>query len=945
MKRLARIVSTILCLVPAWTCTEPEPTLESILINQKAIILDIGEEYQLNAILYPPEAHPTVFWESLNPTIAAVNKNGLVTGISGGPATIKASAADLSATCEVWVNEADVPMKWLRCRESEMTMVVGDELHLLADYEPDNTTEVVSWKSSNPAVASIRQWSIVTAVAPGEAVLTATSSLTRLTASCKVTVKEKYTAVSSVKLDCHEHFMDAGNTLQLKATVKPDNATNPAIAWSSSAPKVVTVDENGLVTGLSEGDAVITATAEGKSDQCLFHVRIAPVSAEFKDPEITLHRYEERQLELVLLPAGSKERSIQWRSSDQYTVHVSTDGLATGIKAGQATISAQVDELPWVTCTITVVEEVKSVSLDKTELSLSRGSTYRLTATVSPEGFADFDHIEWTSSVPTVAEVDQTGLVMAKGGGETVITATAGGKSAQCRVSVFVAPEAIAFATPERTIRTGESIRMDLAVTPSDASLEGLAWKSSDATIARVDANGLVTGLKGGIVTITAQVPSLPEATCQVTVLQPVQSVTLDKSTLSLSRGSTYTLTATVSPAQFADYDRVEWSSSVPSVAEVDQTGLVTAKGGGETVITATAGGKSAQCRVSVFVAPTAIAFATSEQTIRTGESVRLDLVVTPSDATLEGIEWKSSDTSVARVDANGTVTGVKGGKVSITAKVPSLPEATCQVTVLQPVQSVKLDKTTLSLSRGETFRLTATVSPAQYADYDRVEWSSSNDGVAVVDQTGLVTCTGSGTAVISAVAGGKSASCTVTGRVNVESLTLDETSLSLGIGEIRQLVATILPSDATVQTATWSSSNTGIVTVDKNGNVKGVKVGTATVTATADGQKATCEVTVTNRVTSLTLNVTTLQLRQGETYQFTATVKPTNATHKEVSWSVSNTSVASIDTSGLLTTKKEGSVTVTASVQDGLTATCEVTISNQTGGGGHEGTGEETWY
>lgn len=783
MKRLTPFVSALLCFALAWTCSgsEPEPVLESILIDQKAVILDIGEEFQLNAVLFPPEAHPTVFWESLNPTIAAVNKNGLVTGISAGSAKIKASASNLSATCEVWVNEADILMKWIRCRESELNMEVGDELHLYADYEPENSTEAVTWKSSNPSVASIKHGSILSAVAPGDAVVTATSSKSGLTASCKVTVKEKFTAVTSVRLDYHEYTMDAGSTLQLKASVKPDNATHQDVQWSSSVPKVATVDESGLVRALTEGDAVITATVDGKSDQCQLHVRIAPVSAEFKYPELTLRKSEERQLELILLPAGAKERSIQWKSSDPYTVHVNTNGLATGIKAGQATVSAQVDELPWITCSITVVEEVASIILDKTELSMSRGSTYRLTATVYPEGYADFDQIEWASSAPAVAEVDQTGLVTAKGGGEAVITATAGGKSAQCRVSVFIAPTAIAFSTPDRTIRTGESAQLDLVVTPSGASLDGLEWKSSDATI--------------------------------------------------------------------------------------------------------------------------------------------------------------------ARVNADGTVTGLKGGKVTITAKVPSLPEATCQLTVLQPVQSVTLDKNSLSMSRGATYHLTATVSPAQYADYDRIEWSSSNVDVAVVDQTGLVTCTGSGTAVISAVAGGKSASCTVTGHVYVESVTLDVTSLNLGIGEIRQLVATILPYDATVQTPTWSSSNTGVATVDKYGNVKGVKVGIATITATADGQKATCEVTVTNKVTSITLNVATLQLRQGETYQFIATVKPTNATHKEVSWSVSNTSVATIDASGLLTTKKEGTVTVTASVQDGLTAICEVTVSNKTEGGGHEGTGEETWY
>ena len=673
-------------------------------------------------------------------------------------------------------------------------------------------------------------------------------------------------------------------------------------------------------------------------------------SIDISRSDATISVGEEIQLEVFFTP-DELHPAVQWESLNPTIAAVSGSGKVTGISKGVATIKASASGKS-TSCKVTVKDntiEVGRVIVEPYHLNLPVGRTEKLTATVQPADATD-KTVTWSSSDPSTASVDQNGVVTAIEHGNVTITATAGGEHGTCSISVYNPITSITLEPTEATMYTSDQLQLNATRNPVNTVGESIKWSSSDENIATVSDKGLVRALSGGHVTITAMVNEWTDgkevtATCSITVMQDVYRLDLDKTSLSLNKGETYKLTATLTPDTFLTTDKINWSSSNTAVATVDGNGLVTCTGAGQAVITAECNGARDECTVTGRVAPTAIALSLTELTVRTNESVQLELIVSPADADRGQVQWKSSDATVAKVDANGLVTGLKGGKATITAKDPSLPEVSCQVTVLQSVQSVTLDKTTLAMSRGATYRLTATVSPAQYADYDRVEWSSSNDGVAVVDQTGLVTCTGSGTAVISAVAGGKSASCTVTGHVYVESVTLDETNLSLGVGEVQQLVATILPYDATVQTATWSSSNTSIVTVDKNGNVKGVKVGTATVTATADGQKATCEVTVTNKVTSLTLNVITLKLRQGESYQFTATVKPTNATNKEVSWSVSSTSIATIDDSGLLTTKKEGTVTVTASVQDGLTAECEVTVSNQTGGGGHEGTGEETWY
>jgi len=162
-------------------------------------------------------------------------------------------------------------------------------------------------------------------------------------------------------------------------------------------------------------------------------------------------------------------------------------------------------------------------------------------------------------------------------------------------------------------------------------------------------------------------------------------------------------------------------------------------------------------------------------------------------------------------------------------------------------VSSVSLDKTSLSLTEGESATLAATVKPDN-ATNKTVSWSSSNASVATVDANGKVTAVAEGTATITAKAGDKTATCTVTVKkkvVAVSSVSLDKTSLELTVGETATLVATVIPDRATEKTVSWSSSSSSVATVDASGKVTAVAKGTATITAKAGGKTAICTVTV----------------------------------------------------------------------------------------------------
>ena len=409
----------------------------------------------------------------------------------------------------------------------------------------------------------------------------------------------------------------------------------------------------------------------------------------------------------------------------------------------------------------------------------------------------------------------------------------------------------------------------------------------------------------------------------------PVSSVTISRPSAELVIGETVQITATVIPSDATDKN-ILWSSANPSVATVSNGGLVTAVAEGSTEITASAGGKKASCKVTVskkVVEVSSVELNKTELSLVKGASETLIATVNPADATNKTIIWDSRDASVASVDGDGKVTALAGGTTVITA-MASGKVASCTVTVSVPVESLSLDQTSVILAENESITLTATVGPADATD-KTVTWSSSNPAIATVED-GKVTAIKEGSATITAKAGEKSATCQVTVKksaIPVESISLDQTSLSLISGESERLTATVKPDNATDKTVTWSSSNTSVVDVDQQGEVRAYESGTAVITAKAGDKSATCTVTVTVPVDRITLDRAAVSLKVGESVKLTATIKPADATDKTITWSSSNPAVAKVE-NGTVTAISEGSAVITAKAGE-KSATCSVTVKN----------------
>ena len=251
-----------------------------------------------------------------------------------------------------------------------------------------------------------------------------------------------------------------------------------------------------------------------------------------------------------------------------------------------------------------------------------------------------------------------------------------------------------------------------------------------------------------------------------------VEKVSLNKSATTLTEGESETLTATITPSNATGDKTVKWSSSNEAVATVDSNGKVTAKKAGTAVITATSSnGKTAGCTVTVKqkeIAITGISLNKSTTSLTEGESETLTATITPSNATGDKtVKWSSSNEAVAAVDSNGKVTAKKAGTAVITATSSNRKTASCTVTVKQKeiaITGISLNKSTTSITEGESETLTATITPSNATGDKTVKWSSSNEAVAAVDSNGKVTAKKAGTAVITATSSNrKTASCTVT--------------------------------------------------------------------------------------------------------------------------------------------------------------------------------------
>ena len=581
---------------------------------------------------------------------------------------------------------------------------------------------------------------------------------------------------------------------------------------------------------------------------------------------------------------------------------------------------------------IGVGTNVGRVTLDKSSLNLKFGESRTLKATVYPE-YALNKNVSWTSSNPSVATVDQKGVVKAVGGGTCEITVVTedGAKTAKCTVTVSVPVSGVKMNQQEVSIYTTKSTNLSATVLPADATNKTLTWTTSNPYIATVNEKGVVTGTGSGTATVTCKTNDGGfSSTCVVKVLRKVEveNLYINAESKALYIGDTFQLSEGIDPLD-ATFKDVTWKSDNVKVATVDSNGLVIAVGVGTANIICTSVDNPhvlKKCKITSSIQVKGVALNLSAVSLYETQTKQLVTAITPTNATNKQVVWSSSNPSVATVNNDGVVTAVSNGTAIIRCTTKdSARVATCTVTVLKTIhsKSVSVDSTELTVYDGKSKTLVATIKPSNVS-INTVIWSSSNPKIATVDSKGKITGIEPGKCVITCKTRdtGKTAKCKVTVKpTKVKKLAINKTQISVAIDGSYKLSAVITPAYATNQNVKWTSSNKKIAKVNKNGKVTGVSVGTATITCTTvDGNKiATCTVKVKRpKITSLKVDAKELEVGLNGKYTIKVKPVPSTASATKVKYESSDTDIATVSSKGVITGVSEGTVIITVTPNDG---------------------------
>lgn len=778
-------------------------------------------------------ANGTLTCSSSNPSVATIDRSGVITAISAGTAVITididSSSFKYLHTIYVTVTSATIEVTGITVNQSSYEFTKGSTAAISYSVQPaDATDKNVTWTSSNTSVATCSD-GVIQAVGAGTATITGRTS-NGVTTTVYVTV----TALpEAIRISSSTMGLKKGESSSLTYTISPAGVTDN-VTWSSSDTSVATVDNYGKVTAKKSGTAVITvSTSNGYTDSCTVVVTSEIESIQFTESKITLDIGKEKQLELIITPADVPNADVTLTVSDPTVVSIDANGKIRALKAGTATITARTANNKTATCTVTVNKAVpEKITVSPASKSVNVGETFSITTQITPAEAAN-DKLTWSSNNTSIAAVDANGKVTAKAAGTATINVkTSNGKTATCTVTVKnIEATSVTVSPTTVTLEVGKTQTVAAKVAPDKAD-QSVTWTSSNTSIATVSSSGVITAKAIGTANITAKTKNGKTATVAVTVKAvEATGVTISAASNSCTVGSTVTLTAKVTPDKASQ--SVTWTSDNTSVATVSSSGVVTSKAVGRATITAkTANGKTATYSVTVTpVEVTSVVINAASKELAQGATFTLRATVSPANATDKSVTWTSSNANVAAVDTTGKVTAKAAGTATITAKTSNGKTATCTITVTETaVESITFDKTTAQMSVDETMTLTATVAPAN-AGNKNLTWFSNNESVLTVTASGQVKAVGAGKATITAKsANGKIAMCVIT-VVDPSSYKVEFTNqtMKITVGATKALEYKALPDGIIPE---FEAIDNDIVSVDKNGNVTGLKSGNAAIEA-----------------------------------------------------------------------------------------------------------------
>ena len=891
-------------------------TLRFINLSEHQLALKKGARTMLSVTGYPAStlAGRTIVWGSSDTTVAAVS-NGSIYATGAGTATITATVegTTISDSCQVTVYEDEVGVLAIRLDDSSVSMSVNEMYQLTYNVVPDMANEHLVWSSSNPSVVQVNRDGVLTAKAPGNATILVSDYTTSAFASVDVQVLSVAVtgSVTGISTNPSSLTIRRAASVRLQVYALPDSM-NDTFSYGIADQTIAIVDEyfststSVVVTGLKTGTTTLTITSDSN-------------------------------------PSVSRDVRI--------TVVPDITDVVTAVTATKPVVSTTVGS---------IVELGAKVFVDN---KISDEKTLVWTA----EGFADN-----TVVLTTVDSKGSSAVLSAlkAGSGSIVATEPESGHFARFNVTIKDQEQTIPVSVSSVGLSSSvvylsqekgsEEVSAIIRGTDNSVLPGPVVWSCTDSSIFGLEFAGntaVITPLAAGTAKLKASFGGVESEALVIvgspTVVQEdssMRSVVINPSSLILSPGATETLNAVVDP--FGTEDTLTWVTSNPTVIAIEQNGRnakVTALSTGKATVTAYASNSvvvkdSIDIEVKAFSNPDEV---TSVKLSR--NAVSLDLSENGGDVVLSAIVYKggkASDSAVewtldnslvgivdVREEGNNTISITKRsvGAGYITATSVENPEfyASMRIEVRDSsdvppseiqLRSIILSTASVTIAKGETFSVGLSVIPENVSDYKQI-WSTGDEAVASVDNTGKITAKGQGSTYVrvSVTKGSTIIEKTLNVKVTEESVVpsdflVSDTELTIRINEAYTVNVVPVPTDAKLN-LTWASSDITVAKVSQNGTITGIAAGNAIISvhdyANNIHKAITVQVLATPaenvRASFVRLSVQSVELSQtDESKDVTASVIGSDGyplAGATVVWALDNESVASMVTDGNVAT------------------------------------------
>nr|WP_246354247.1 Ig-like domain-containing protein [Paenibacillus phytohabitans] len=860
-----------------------------VTMKDKSINVVKGKYKQLVATVAPADkvTNSNMIWTSSNPSVATVNPAGIVTGAGEGTATITVKTLDGgftdSSTVTVTADTlaGSIELTGSDLLDNSVSLLVDKRSTLKAVLPEGASNKVVKLTSSDPSVVGFLGEPVQTAhpgtlylqtnVTPDLTLIakkdgTSTITVTAVDGSASQTLEVTVTKVpvDSVSLDAADVKLELGRTRQLKATVTPSDASFQGVTWTSSDESIATVSSAGLITAKGIGNTDITVTTDdgGKTAQAPVTVTdVHTASITLNKSSLRFRAGETEALTATVLPEDAKDKALIWTTSDSSVATVNDSGTVTAIANGTATLTVSASDgvAAPVTIPVTVADvlNVTGITLTPSSVIVDAGKTTQLTTELHPSS-ADNPAVSWSSSDPTIAVVDESGLVTTLRAGTAVITVKTedGGHTASS------------------TVTATDLLSQGKAITASKTG-------SGSAAANAIDGNDTTAWHPGGYVYGSTLTVDLGQTAVIDSTL--VNTWNQQNFTVSVSEDGTQYTTLITHGEIVATANGVVAVTITKDKLPADTYARyikltineVMKKGGTSQQYT----GVNEFKVFGRFVAPVQTLTLTNVPSkLVTSDSATLTVEVTPLNADPR-LTWSSSNTNAITIDQRGNaiaalIDGAQGDIVdtsiiSVTAKSGVAAEATIGVKIPIIVESIdiysndaSIQDDRLDLTDGQKVQLQASIFQGG-SDYKSVTWSSDHPEVAAVNtDTGELTAIGQGIAQITLkvdsyknLPGGMEFSVSIDVHVGsdtspvivpVTGVVVNPETLVLTEGETSKLTETLSPENATNSAVSWSTSDSAVAVVSTSGEVTANKAGTAAITVTTDDGAFKADVKIT---------------------------------------------------------------------------------------------------